>query len=148
MTNGVSSNLAKSTPGSIWIGVLLIVLGIVAIALPTFSTLVAESWIALILISAGSAKLFYAFRTRDQGGFIWKLLLSVLYAARKAVSCLEYCRAQEWSQPTSTGSSSSSSHTPGNPKALSGDSDIAVRFAVKVWCQISCDQLQQLQEML
>ncbi len=79
MTNEGSPNLAKSTSGSIWIGVLLIVLGIVAIALPTFSTIVAETWIALILISAGSAKLFYAFRTRNERGFIWKLLLSVLY---------------------------------------------------------------------
>ncbi|HEY9618393.1 MAG TPA: HdeD family acid-resistance protein [Microcoleaceae cyanobacterium] len=69
----------KPVSGSFLIGALLIVLGILAIALPTVSTLFVETWAAVILISAGAAKLVYAFQTRDQGGFIWKLLLSVLY---------------------------------------------------------------------
>jgi uncharacterized membrane protein HdeD (DUF308 family) len=71
----------KSINGSLWIGILLIVLGIVAIALPAFSTIFAETWIAGILIAAGSAKLVYAFQTRAEEGFIWKLLLGILYAA-------------------------------------------------------------------
>jgi uncharacterized membrane protein HdeD (DUF308 family) len=29
----------------------------------------------------GAAKLVYAFKTREEGGFIWKLLLSILYTA-------------------------------------------------------------------
>ncbi len=71
---------------SVWTGVLLIILGIGAIALPIFSTIVAETWIALILISAGAAKLVYAFQTRNRGdqsnsGFAWKVLLSILYVA-------------------------------------------------------------------
>lgn len=65
--------------GSPWIGVLLIVLGVAAVILPNFSTLVAETWIAFILVSAGAAKLTYAFQTRNDGGFAWKLLLGVLY---------------------------------------------------------------------
>jgi uncharacterized membrane protein HdeD (DUF308 family) len=56
-------------------------LGIVAIAVPSVSTIVAETWIAVILISAGIAKLVYAFQTRNDAGFVWKLLLSVLYIA-------------------------------------------------------------------
>jgi uncharacterized membrane protein HdeD (DUF308 family) len=40
----------------------LIVLGIVAIAVPNVSTIVAETWIALILSSAGVAKAVYAFQ--------------------------------------------------------------------------------------
>jgi uncharacterized membrane protein HdeD (DUF308 family) len=62
-------------------GLLLIALGVIAIALPNISTIVATSWIAFILISAGGAKLTYAFQSRDEGGFVWKLLLSVLYIA-------------------------------------------------------------------
>lgn len=81
MTTDVSTDTKKGVNGSLLIGVLLIVLGIVAIALPAASTLFAETWIALIIISAGVAKLGYAFRTRTDGGFIWKLLLSVLYIA-------------------------------------------------------------------
>ena len=77
-----NSDIQKSINGSIWIGVILSVLGIIAIALPNFSTIVAETWIALILISAGAAKLVYAFQTRNNdSGFIWKLLLSILYIA-------------------------------------------------------------------
>lgn len=71
----------KDNRAPIWIGILLIGLGVAAIAAPAVSTIVAETWIAFILISAGATKLFYAFRTREQTGFIWKLLLSILYIA-------------------------------------------------------------------
>src|SRR6476469_5152785 len=81
MTTNVSPEVNKATNGSLWIGILLVVLGIAAIALPQISTIVAETWIALILISAGGAKVAYAFQTRNQGGFVWKLLLSALYVA-------------------------------------------------------------------
>ena len=85
MTVNPSSTPASPTKsnftGSLAIGALLIVLGIAAIALPIGSTLVAETWIALLLVSAGAAKLVYAFQTRDEGGFIWKLLLGILYVA-------------------------------------------------------------------
>lgn len=83
MTTDVSTdiNKNKNINGSLLTGALLIVLGIVAIAVPNVSTIVAETWIALILSSAGVAKAIYAFQTRDQGAFIWKLLLSVLYIA-------------------------------------------------------------------
>jgi uncharacterized membrane protein HdeD (DUF308 family) len=67
--------------GSPWIGALLIVLGIIAIALPVVSTIFVETWAALILISAGAAKLVYAFQSRESGGFLWKVLLSILYVA-------------------------------------------------------------------
>jgi uncharacterized membrane protein HdeD (DUF308 family) len=76
-----ASDINKTLNGSLWIGILLIVLGIAGIALPAVSTIFAETWFALILISAGAAKLVYAFQTRDDGGFIWKLLLSILYIA-------------------------------------------------------------------
>jgi uncharacterized membrane protein HdeD (DUF308 family) len=87
MTTDVSNDIKKdagikkNTNRSLIIGALLIVLGIVAIALPSVSTIFAETWFALILISSGFAKLVYATETRHQGGFIWKLLLSGLYIA-------------------------------------------------------------------
>ena len=82
MTTNVSTDAIKNSQGApIWISVLLIVLGIVAIAVPAVSTIVTETWIALILISAGATKLYYAFQTRQQEGFLWKLLLSGLYIA-------------------------------------------------------------------
>lgn len=80
-SNDNSLNTSVDKKRSLWVGILLIVLGGIGVASPTFSTLVAETWLALILISAAGAKAVYAFQTRDQGGFAWKLLLSILYAA-------------------------------------------------------------------
>lgn len=79
MDANAAHDLNQNRNGSFWIGIFLIVLGIAAILLPNISTVVAETWIAIILISAGIGKLMYAFRTRNEEGFIWKLLLSILY---------------------------------------------------------------------
>jgi uncharacterized membrane protein HdeD (DUF308 family) len=87
MTTDINTDINKPTNtsskmnGSIWLGVLLIVLGIAGIALPTASTIFVETWFALILASAGAAKAVYAFQSRAEGGFVWKLLLSILYIA-------------------------------------------------------------------
>jgi uncharacterized membrane protein HdeD (DUF308 family) len=81
MTTNTSIDGQKSRNNSLGVAVLLIALGIIAIVLPAFSTLVVESWIALILVSAGAAKLVYAFQTRNDKGFLWKILLSILYTA-------------------------------------------------------------------
>ncbi|MCC5602983.1 HdeD family acid-resistance protein [Nostoc favosum] len=81
MTTDVSKNIKKDVNGSLISGILLSILGVIAIAAPNFTTLFAESWIAVILIFAGFTKLVYATQTRHQGGFIWKLLLSGLYIA-------------------------------------------------------------------
>jgi uncharacterized membrane protein HdeD (DUF308 family) len=81
-TDVKSTDIKKGINASLLIGALLIILGIVAIASPAFSTIVAETWIAFILVSAGASKLVYAFQTRNNDqGFIWKLLLSILYIA-------------------------------------------------------------------
>jgi uncharacterized membrane protein HdeD (DUF308 family) len=56
MTTDVSTDLKKGVNGSLLMGILLTVLGIVAIALPNFSTIVAETWIALILDLCGSCQ--------------------------------------------------------------------------------------------
>jgi uncharacterized membrane protein HdeD (DUF308 family) len=82
MTANSSMSTAKSgNTIPIWLSILLIGIGIAAIAVPLVSTIVVETWIAFILISAGAAKIAYAFRTREQSGFIWKILISVLYVA-------------------------------------------------------------------
>jgi uncharacterized membrane protein HdeD (DUF308 family) len=83
MTTNVSNdvNIDKKRNGALITGVLLTIFGIIAIALPVVSTIFAETWVAVILISSGFAKLVYATQTREQGGFIWKILLSGLYIA-------------------------------------------------------------------
>jgi uncharacterized membrane protein HdeD (DUF308 family) len=81
MTTNIVANNEKGNRGSLWTGILLIGLGLAAAIAPNFSTIVAETWVAAILISAGAAKLYYAFETREQEGFVWKLLLGLLYVA-------------------------------------------------------------------
>lgn len=81
MTTNTSISPNRNSNRSLIIGVLLIVLGFAAIALPIASTIFTETWIAVILASAGVTKIVYAFQTRQDGGFIWKLLLGVLYIA-------------------------------------------------------------------
>ena len=75
---GISS---KKFNASLLTSIFLIIFGIIAILLPAVSTIVAETWISLILASSGVAKLIYAFQSRQEGGFVLKLLLSVLYIA-------------------------------------------------------------------
>jgi uncharacterized membrane protein HdeD (DUF308 family) len=49
MATNLSTENKKGINGSLLIGVLLIVLGLVAIAQPAVSTIFAETWFALIL---------------------------------------------------------------------------------------------------
>ncbi|QSJ17282.1 HdeD family acid-resistance protein [Nostoc sp. UHCC 0702] len=81
MTTNVSNDINKNINASLIIGVILTILGIIAIAQPFLSTIFAETWFATILLFSGFAKLVYATQTRDRGGFLWKLLLSALYIA-------------------------------------------------------------------
>lgn len=81
MTANTSLTPQNNSKQSLWTGVILTFLGLVGIFLPVFSTFVAETWIAFILLSVGFSKAIYAFQTRGQGGLLWKALLSVLYVA-------------------------------------------------------------------
>jgi uncharacterized membrane protein HdeD (DUF308 family) len=65
--------------GGVWSGVLFVALGLGAIFLPFFSSIVLETWIGLTLASAGLGGLVYAIQTKGEEGFIWKLILSILY---------------------------------------------------------------------
>jgi uncharacterized membrane protein HdeD (DUF308 family) len=77
----IKTEPTKQMNGGIATGILLVVLGIAAIFLPFFSTVVIETWIGLILASAGVSGIVYAIQTRTEDGFIWKLLLGGLYIA-------------------------------------------------------------------
>ncbi len=80
MTNegAQTPNHKQGLTGAIVLGIVLILLGIAAIAFPFAATIVAETWVAVILTIAGVTKLVYAWQTRGEG-FVWKLLLSLLY---------------------------------------------------------------------
>jgi uncharacterized membrane protein HdeD (DUF308 family) len=77
-TTEETANLTQPKNMGLWVGVLAIVLGIAAILLPRFSTLVIESWLAFVLISVGTSSTFYAIKTRPEG-FVWQVALGLLY---------------------------------------------------------------------
>lgn len=81
MTSDAPVDIKQVRDRSLWTGIVLAILGGVAIALPVVSTIFVETWAALILASAGAAKLVYAYQTRAQGGTLWKVLLGLLYIA-------------------------------------------------------------------
>lgn len=87
MTTDISpqqkSNLTRGM--SFWSGLLLVGLGIAGLILPNIATGVVETWVSLLLIFAAGAKLSNAFSTREQEGFVWKLLLGILYLATGAM---------------------------------------------------------------
>jgi uncharacterized membrane protein HdeD (DUF308 family) len=67
---------------SVWViiwGIVTFVCGILAIILPlTFSFGIALI-IGCLILTAGIAHLFFAFETRSVDGFLWQILVSVLY---------------------------------------------------------------------
>lgn len=82
MTTDISTRNEKLKRGSsFWSGILLVGLGIAGLVLPNISTVVVETWVSLLLIFAAGAKLSNAFGTREQEGFVWKLVLGILYLA-------------------------------------------------------------------
>jgi uncharacterized membrane protein HdeD (DUF308 family) len=69
----------KSIGWSIGLSVLMIVAGILAIALPVGAGVAVELVIAWLLIFSGCTHLVFAWYTRSAGGFIWELLVGLLY---------------------------------------------------------------------
>jgi uncharacterized membrane protein HdeD (DUF308 family) len=71
-------NLNPTKNMGLGVSIVAIVLGIAAILLPSFSTLVVETWLAFILISVGAGNTFYAIKRRPEG-FGWQIFLGILY---------------------------------------------------------------------
>jgi uncharacterized membrane protein HdeD (DUF308 family) len=69
----------KSVGLSIGLSVLMIVAGIVAIASPIAAGIAVNLLIAWLLVFSGGAHLVFAWHTRSSRGFLWELLLGVLY---------------------------------------------------------------------
>jgi uncharacterized membrane protein HdeD (DUF308 family) len=61
------------------LGVLLVVLGAIAMLAPLFAAVVLIRAMMWLLIFAAIEHFIYAFQTREQGGLILKVLLAVLY---------------------------------------------------------------------
>ena len=61
------------------IAVLMILLGLIAIAFPFFATVASTLVFGWVFIVAGIAQIIYAFQSFGVGKFVWKLILGALY---------------------------------------------------------------------
>src|SRR3979411_2629245 len=64
---------------SIALSILMIVAGFLAIALPAIAGIAINLLVGWMLVFSGGVHLVYAWQTRHSRGFIWELLLGVLY---------------------------------------------------------------------
>lgn len=79
VSSEVREQLHASSGWGIAIAVVLMLLGVVAIARPLYATIASTLVFGWLFIAAGVAQLLYAIRSPRVGQFIWKLLLSMLY---------------------------------------------------------------------
>ena len=71
--------LKKATGWSMIWGILMFVCGILAISLPLASSIGIVIVLAWLILFAGASHLIFAFHSHSVGGFLWKLLLAVVY---------------------------------------------------------------------
>jgi uncharacterized membrane protein HdeD (DUF308 family) len=75
----VFTKARRERTSSTVLGVILIVLGAASMIVPVFATLMLIKIMAWLLIVAAIEQAVYAFRSRDEGGLVLKLLLAVVY---------------------------------------------------------------------
>jgi uncharacterized membrane protein HdeD (DUF308 family) len=69
-----------STLSTLW-GVLLIILGMLAVGSPFLAAVAVNAVIAWLIVFAGVVHLIVAFHTREAGSLIWRLLVGLAYIA-------------------------------------------------------------------
>lgn len=75
----VATFVKKSVGWSIGLSALMIVAGILAIALPLAAGIAVNLLVAWLLVFSGCVHLVFAWHTRSAGGFLWELLVGILY---------------------------------------------------------------------
>src|SRR5262249_47546683 len=78
-TTSTAAIVQKAVGWSIGLSVLMIVAGILAIASPLAAGVTINLLIAWLLVFSGCAHLMFAWQRRSAGGFLWELLVGILY---------------------------------------------------------------------
>ncbi len=61
------------------IGLVLIIAGVAALALPLFASLAVEVVVGWAFLVAGASQLLYAWRARGWAGMVWQLLIAAIF---------------------------------------------------------------------
>jgi uncharacterized membrane protein HdeD (DUF308 family) len=72
-------SVRKASGWSIVWGVVMFICGILAIALPLASSVGIVILLAWLILFAGVSHLIFAFHSHSIGGFLWKVLLAIVY---------------------------------------------------------------------
>ncbi|HUJ32500.1 MAG TPA: DUF308 domain-containing protein [Candidatus Acidoferrum sp.] len=75
----VGTIVKKAVGWSIGLSILLIVAGLLAIAVPQAAGIAVNLLVAWLLIFSGCVHLVFSWYTRTTGGFLWELLVGILY---------------------------------------------------------------------
>ena len=71
--------LPRSSPTSLGWPIILILIGVLALALPVATSFAVARILAWVLVFEGIFQLFYAFKSEGVGRILWKVLVAVLY---------------------------------------------------------------------
>ena len=81
MSVTASTTFPRASVGwSIVLSVLMIIAGFLAIAMPLAAAIAVNIFVAWMLMFSGAAHLVFAWYGRHSHGFIWQILLGILYA--------------------------------------------------------------------
>ncbi len=70
---------SRSRGWSIFIGILLLVAGILSILVPFFASIAASVFFGWLILFAGAAHLVYAWSERGAGAVLWQVLIGLVY---------------------------------------------------------------------
>jgi len=79
MSTSPATIFKRATGWGIFFSILLIVLGVLAIALPLIAAIAVTTVVAWLMIFGGLTHLSVAFSSRGAGSFFWELLVSIAY---------------------------------------------------------------------
>src|SRR5580692_3414517 len=79
--NGDTPSARSGTGWMMVWGIVMLICGIAAIALPLVSGIGVAIVVAWVLLFSGVSHLFLAFHTHSVGGVLWQILLALIYGA-------------------------------------------------------------------
>jgi uncharacterized membrane protein HdeD (DUF308 family) len=79
MNTAMLDRAERASRSSIMLAIILIVLGVLAIALPMFTSVGVVKILAALIILNGLAQLVHAFQAESAGRTTWKILIAILY---------------------------------------------------------------------
>jgi uncharacterized membrane protein HdeD (DUF308 family) len=75
--NGATDD--RFAKGLTWLGIAFIIFGLLAIIFPLATTIAAKVFIGWLFIISGGFQTWQSFSIREWGGFLWNLLIGVMY---------------------------------------------------------------------